>query len=833
MAQQATQLDPVNPRAWIALSYAQQASFKLEDALTSAQRAAELEPRSSIALTRVAELMMSLGRTAAAESAAQRAVIVNAVDSRARTVLGFAHLARLKIQTATQDFGEAIRLNSTDPLPRLGLGLAMIRRGDLEGGRVEIEIAVVLDPTNSLLRSYMGMVYYQEDTTERDRLAATQFELARTYDEKDPTAWLYDAILKQTQNQSVIALDELQTSIELNDYRAVSRSRLLLEQDLATRGATLAQIYADMGFGELAILEGTQALASDPASSDAHRFLSDTYLSLPRHEVGRLSELLQSQLWQPLNRQPIHPQLEEPELFIPWVAGSTAVSLNQFNPVFVSDGVSAQADFGLGTNETLEADVAAAALKGPVALSAGAFHYETAGFRPNADQTQNLANAFIQVALQPDTSVQAEVRWRNQENGDLALRFDPTQFSQAFRANTQVETYRVGLRHDFSQNSQLLVSALYQTTEQTQHDLRPLPPMPFPANFGIDTNFSQDAYLVEVQDVLRYGPAKFIAGLGYYNANENTNADPVVTTFLPFPPFTITTPLQPIALQANIEQSNGYLYSQLSVLERLNLLLGLSVDNIDAPVAYRTQVNPKLGLTWNPGAGLTLRAAAFRVLARSLINAQTIEPTQVAGFNQFFDDSAGTDSWEYAIGIDEAFSRRLFAGIQFARRDLQIPYLLPGAERLTADASQLLNRAYIYWAPKTWLALRSEYLFDKRERAPQLVPQGYDYTSLTTQHALFGAVWLANESWSIYLTAIYTAQQGDFLNTLSGVPSQGSDHFWVADAEVRWRIPLRHGFVSAGVKNLFNSQFQYQDPDPGNPTFLPERFFYVRLNVTF
>jgi hypothetical protein len=41
--QRATQLDPLNPRAWIALSYAQQASFKLEDALASAERAAQLD----------------------------------------------------------------------------------------------------------------------------------------------------------------------------------------------------------------------------------------------------------------------------------------------------------------------------------------------------------------------------------------------------------------------------------------------------------------------------------------------------------------------------------------------------------------------------------------------------------------------------------------------------------------------------------------------------------------------------------------------------------------------------------------------------------------------
>ena len=67
LGKRATELDPLSPRTWIAYSYAQQASFKLEDALASAERAAQLTPRSSTAQTRVAELLMSLGRIRAAE----------------------------------------------------------------------------------------------------------------------------------------------------------------------------------------------------------------------------------------------------------------------------------------------------------------------------------------------------------------------------------------------------------------------------------------------------------------------------------------------------------------------------------------------------------------------------------------------------------------------------------------------------------------------------------------------------------------------------------------------------------------------------------------------
>ena len=61
-------------------------------------------------------------------------------------------------------------------------------------------------------------------------------------------------------NRPVEALQDLQKSIELNDNRAVYRSRLLLDEDLAARSATLGRIYTDLGFQQLALVEGWKSL---------------------------------------------------------------------------------------------------------------------------------------------------------------------------------------------------------------------------------------------------------------------------------------------------------------------------------------------------------------------------------------------------------------------------------------------------------------------------------------------------------------------------------------------------------------------------------------------
>ena len=130
----------------------------------------------------------------------------------------------------------------------------MIHEGALERGRRELEVAAGLDSGNALLRAYLGKAYFEE---KRDPLDADQFKMAKELDPLDPTAHLYDAIRKQSENMPVAALRDLQASIERNDNLAVSRSRQLLDQDQAARGTSLARIYDDLGFQQLGVNEAT------------------------------------------------------------------------------------------------------------------------------------------------------------------------------------------------------------------------------------------------------------------------------------------------------------------------------------------------------------------------------------------------------------------------------------------------------------------------------------------------------------------------------------------------------------------------------------------------
>jgi tetratricopeptide (TPR) repeat protein len=382
-AERAVAAAPNSATARIAASYAQQARFDLPGARASLQKAVELDPQNALAWARLAEVESAFGESERALGAARKATELQPGLSRTQTVLGFAYLTQVRTAEARAAFTKAIELDQADPLPRLGLGLAKIRDGNLDEGSREIEVAASLDSSNALVRSYLGKAYYEEKRFPRDE---REYKVAKQLDPNDPTPYFYDAIEKQTTNRPVEALQDIEKAIELNDNRAVYRSRLLLDSDLAARSASLARIYSDLGFQELALVEGWKSVNTDPSNFSAHRFLADSYAVLPRHEIARVSELLQSQLLQPLNTTPIQPQLAESNLFLISAGGPGVASFNEFNPLFSRDGVNLQASALAGNNGTSAGEGVVSGIYKNLSYSFGGFTFRTDGFRQNADQ---------------------------------------------------------------------------------------------------------------------------------------------------------------------------------------------------------------------------------------------------------------------------------------------------------------------------------------------------------------------------------------------------------------------------------------------------------------
>jgi tetratricopeptide (TPR) repeat protein len=816
LATKAVETDPQSSVPRVALSYALQSQFDIRGALNSLQKAVELDPENALAWSRLAELYQSVGELDEAVRAARRAVGLNPHLARTQTVLGFALIAQVKIKDAKEAFHKAIKLDSAAPLPRLGLGLALIREGNLKSGRAEIEIAATLDPNSSLIRSYLGKAYYEE---KRDELAADQYSLAKKLDPMDPTPWFYDAIRKQAINRPVEALHDLQKSIELNDNQAVFRSRLQLDQDLAARSASLGRIYNNLGFQQTGLVEGWKSVNIDPANYSAHRLLADLYAAIPKHQIARVSELLQSQLLQPINITPIQPLLAESDVFISENAGPTDLSFNEFNPLFLRNRFAVQPSAVVGNNETWGDEIVHSGLWNQFSYSLGQFHYQTNGFRENNDQEQDIITGFVQASLSPKTSIQGEVRLKDRSFGDLELLFDPTRFSPNLQQDQETDTLRLGFHHAFSPKSEVVVSAIGQKINENVKD----------SNISIATEIEEDTdgYLAEGQHLYRTRRFNTIAGLGYYDADLDQTIG-------------LTSPLFPDSIlmeDFDINHFNGYIYTYFKILSNLTLTAGISYDDFDDDRIDENQLNPKIGITWNLFPATTLRLAAFRVLRRTLIGDQTLEPTQVSGFNQFFDDFPGTDVREYGGAIDQKFFDNLFGGAEFYRRDLEVTFediyvTDPTPVFRKTDWDEYLGRAYLYWAPHPWLAFNTEYWYEKFDRGDEF-PGTEEITELKTHRLQFGGNFFHPSGLFLGLKATYVNQEGEFVDPAFTSTVNDDDQFWLVDADLGYRLPRRYGIFSIQAKNLFDEDFNFQDTDPANPTIFPERQVLAQITLAF
>jgi tetratricopeptide (TPR) repeat protein len=825
VAQRAVTADPKSAAALIALSYAQQANFDLEGALSSLQRAVQLSPENALAWARLAEMWLSFGQLDEALNAAKRAVTLNPNLSRTQTVLGFAFLTQVNTAEARKAFENAIELDQADPLPRLGLGLTIIRDGDLQDGRREIEIAVSLDPDNALIRSYLGKAYYEE---KRDSQAAKEYEISKQLDPKDPTPYFYDAIRKQTTNRPVEALEDMQKAIELNDNREVYRSRLLLDSDLAARSAAQARIYSDLGFQQLALVEGWKSVNTDPSNFSAHRFLADSYAVLPRHEIARVSELLQSQLLQPLNMAPIQPHLAESNLFLISAGGPTALSFNEFNPLFNRNGINFQSTGLAGENSTYAGEGVLSGIYKKASFSFGGFHFRTDGWRSNAEQKDSIANAFVQLELSPDTSVQTEYRYRAIERGELRLRFWPDNFDPTENTHVHNQSIRLGFRHAFTSNSQLIGNFLYQTQDR---DIlhTPVPFQPF-----LDTRGNRESFSGEAQHLFRSHYIDVVSGVGHFHIDgEDRDA---IKNFIP--PFTIT--FLRFANNRDVQHTNVYLYSYARLLKNLVLTFGGSGDFFDSKApgsSPKNQFNPKVGITWNPFADTTIRGAVFRTLKRTLITDQTLEPTQVAGFNQFFDDFNATQAWVYGAAIDQKLSRNLFAGIEYSRRDLRVPFETTTSGGFTEDKvdwNENLLRTYLLATPAKWVSLTASYEWERFKRDERFANE---VSRVETHRLPLGINFFHPSGVGASLRATYVNQHGKFKRIDTGDFEHGDDSFWTIDAGINYRLPNRYGFFTLGVTNLTDRKFKYFDTENGfgnvNPRFVPGRMFFGKLTLAF
>ena len=457
-----------------------------------------------------------------------------------------------------------------------------------------------------------------------------------------------------------------------------------------------------------------------------------------------------------------------------------------------------------------------------VGYAVSQLHYETDGFHSNNSARKNGVNLFVQGQLSPRASVQLDLRRSDFELGTTFFPFDDLVVSpQTIKEESDV--VRLSGHYIVDPTSEWIVSA--------SHDNRDRRAENFP-DASVITETQTRTRSLELQRLDRIGPIQLVVGLT--NLRERD--------FFPIEQSDI-----------NSRSRTLYAYSQWRVpAQRLSIQGGLpAYEYLDIrnsffanPIA-RKRFSPKLGVVWTVRPDTTLRAAAFSAVKRPFIGSQTLEPTQIAGFNQFFTgfdtfygDPDGTVSKRVGVGVDHRISGDMFAGAELAVRRLDVPSVIAARDFTWKERSAHL---YLYDAkaaepgrklfPAWAIATSVEYEYEKIRR-PQILTGPEGIVDVTTHHLPIG-VRLFRGNVALRLTATYVKQSGVFSADVGLDRFPKSDSGWIADMSTEYRLPKRMGTVAVGVRNAFDNSLQLFQVDPLNPSDAVRRFVYAKVRLIF
>jgi len=851
----------------LADSYLAQARADLPEALRLARAAVEHSPKFGFAWARVAELEFSFGHTAEALRAIDQALQLSPRHAEALAVQGFLLAAEGRFQNAIARFDQAISIDSALGNAWLGRGLCRIRQGHSDAGRNDLLVAAALEPNRALLRSYLGKAFSQVGDTAR---AAKELELAKRLDKNDPTAWLYSALLNQQRNRINEAIDDLEHSIELNNNRQVYRSRFLLDEDRAVRGANLATIYLDAGMTDTSFREAARSANLDYANYSSHLFLANSFNELRdpkqinlRYETPWLSEFLIANLLAPV----------EAGTF------SQAVSQQEYSRLFERNRFGLVSSTEYRSNGEWEQSAAQYGLYNHFGYAAEVSYRSLNGYRPNNELEQVTISLPLKYQITPSDSVYVQPVYYWATGGDLRQYYDQRQASTDLQTKeTQEPLILAGWHHEWNpQNHTLLLAGELQDTFRLTGTNRLLNqrrdlaggPVAQADQMFVPLRYRNELeiYSVELQHIWQQGPYKFIAGARIQGGDfETSNQMPGDGGVIPPTVANFT---------SDFKREAVYGYGHWQPVEPLLLIAGVTYDDLRYPQNFRAppissgdleteRVSPKAGVIWTPWRDTTLRAAYTRSLnGASFDQSFQLEPSQIAGFQQTFrslipESVKGALSAErfetYGVAWDQKFPTRTYLGVEADWRNGKSTQDI-GTYDFTTQDFTLGDFAHATTTPER-LRFREKSV---RLTLNQLVGEEWSFgaqgqythahldDTFTDIPATAGFNGFMPEQhhraelFQVNLFAHYNHPSG-FFGQAQGIwsaqnnsgfsPAEPGDHFWQCNAFIGYRLPGRRAELSVGVLNLNDRDYRlepltlYQELPHRRTAVMSFRFYF-------
>jgi Flp pilus assembly protein TadD len=855
---------------FLANSYYEQSravpGISLPAALDSARRAVTNSPEFGFGWERVAELEFSFGHTSRALEALDKSLTLAPRNAQALALKGFLLAAQNHTREAIGWFDQALTMDSALGNAWLGRGLCRIRRGDKAGGREDLLVAAALEPQRAELRSYLGKAYATSGDYPR---AAKELQLAEKLDPKDPTAWLYSALLNQENNRINDAIRDLEKSQALNDNRSVYRSQLLLDEDQAVRSANLAAMYRDAGMDDVAVREASRAVSYDYANYSAHLFLANSYSQLSdpneinlRYETPAENEYLLANLLSPVVAGTMSPTISQQEYSPLFDRNRLGVASST---EYLSRGAWTESGAQFGTYEN-------------VSYAVEGFYHTDNGQQVNNDIEQRQLSGTFKAQVTPQDTVYLQVEQYDAKSGDLAQYYNPTNANPTARVNEdQTPNIGLGYHHEWSPGVHTLFFAarlddsLTVTNPTGPTSLEFFAPDGTPIRiWGLTApeHLEDDLtlYSAELQQIWQTPEHNTIVGARFqYGDFDIHNLQGAPTPL----PYLFPIPAAQQDFSSMFRRISVYGYHQWQIFEPLQLIGGVTYDRITSPENFQTvpvsgteqtedQVSPKAGLILTPWGGTTLRFAYTRSLAgASLDQSYQLEPSQVAGFIQSYrsiipESVAGPVSGAhfetYAFSLEQKFSTGTYLGVSgnllysdvgqtVGAFDIIFPPpAVPGPglhenlnykeQSLLFTANQLIGKNWSLGARYSLSDATFNYNFD--------LPNGIATNNFLVKQNMEAVL---NQ---VDLLAIYNHPCGFYAQTDAhwyaqnniNDPGEPGDNFWQLNAFVGYRFLHRKAELTLGLLNITGQDYKLNPLNLYNE--LPRsRTLALRMQINF
>jgi hypothetical protein len=165
--------------------------------------------------------------------------------------------------------------------------------------------------------------------------------------------------------------------------------------------------------------------------------------------------------------------------------------------------------------------------------------------------------------------------------------------------------------------------------------------------------------------------------------------------------------------------------------------------------------------------------------------------------------------------------------------------VLTGSSAEFEDRDEQYHRLYAYWTPTAHLALNGQLVYDLYESEEGLATANDNLPlRVRTVSAPIGLTYFRPTGLFAGVVGTYVDQEVE--RSATATQASGDDNFLLVDLSVGYRLPKRLGSVSLGVRNVFDTEFSYQDDsyrefrdEPSTGPYFPDRTILGQVTLSF